>query len=50
VKTTETWKLYWTRASGKWHAYDPDGTTGEFKGLRRALAVIDQDLYGCLFG
>jgi hypothetical protein len=46
VKTTETWKLYWMRASGKWHAYDP----GEFHQLEHALAVVNQDGYGCFFG
>ena len=50
VKTTGTWKLYWMRASGKWHAYDPDGATSAFKALRQALAVIEQDRCGCFFG
>lgn len=45
-KTRRTWNLYWMRASGKWHAYEPN----EYTTLKQVIAVIDDDSYGCFFG
>jgi hypothetical protein len=46
VKTQAVWKLYWMRASGKWHPYEP-ATFGQ---LDKALAEVDRDRMGCFYG
>ena len=46
VRTANTWKLYWQRASGKWHAHDPH----EFRLLEIALQAVYQDDCSCFFG
>lgn len=43
-KPSQSWKLYWMRASGKWEFY------GEYKTFNRVLEVIDEDKYGCFWG
>ena len=47
VKVTGFWKIFWMRASGKWHAYEP---MFEVNDLVDALDVIETDHYGCFFG
>ena len=47
VKSQGTWKVYWRRADGKWHRYEPNAEAGT---LTELLAVIEKDEYGCFFG
>lgn len=44
VEKTESWKLYWRRASGKWELYR------ELKTLAGVLNVIEKDKNGCFWG
>jgi hypothetical protein len=41
------WRIFWKRADGKWHRYQP---VPEAQSLSEALRVIDQDTYSCFFG
>jgi hypothetical protein len=47
VKTSQIWKLYWKRASGKWEAYSDLPTSTH---LEELLACIDEDAFGCFYG
>lgn len=44
VKISDTWKLYWMRASGKWELYK------EYKSLKHVLNAIEKDKSGCFWG
>ena len=47
TKNQGIWKVYWHRADGKWHRYEPNA---EVKSLDQFLSVIKKDEYGCFFG
>jgi hypothetical protein len=47
VRPQNVWRIYWQRADGKWHGYQP---CPQAKSLADALRVIDEDAYGCFFG
>ncbi|MAS92735.1 MAG: hypothetical protein CMO55_06005 [Verrucomicrobiales bacterium] len=47
VRKTNRWKLYWMRADLKWHGYVP---YPEAESLSEALAVVQENEYGCFFG
>jgi hypothetical protein len=47
VRSLALWKIYWMRRDLKWHSYKPVSQVGT---LEKALAVIDEDRYGCFFG
>ena len=47
VKSQKLWKLYWMRADGKWHAYQPFPSSAS---LEKILETIDQDPHGCFWG
>ncbi len=47
VRSRRVWRLYWKRADGKWHGYQP---RPEVKSLGVALRVIDEDACNCFFG
>ena len=47
IKSRKLWKLYWKRASGKWHLYDP---YPESTSLSVLLEVTDEDVYGAFKG
>ena len=47
TKSTDTWSLYWMRASGKWESYEPHPTA---KNLQELLTIIKADEYNCFFG
>jgi hypothetical protein len=47
TKNQGIWKVYWHRADGKWHRYEPNA---EVKTLNQFLSVIKKDEYGCFFG
>lgn len=47
VRTQDVWRIFWKRADGKWHSYQP---CPEAKSLADALRVIDEDAYCCFFG
>jgi hypothetical protein len=47
VKSRETWKVYWKRADGRWHRYDPAGEMGS---LQEVLALVGEDAYGAFWG
>ena len=41
------WRLFWKRADGHWHRYQPCPQTDS---LADALRVIDEDANACFFG
>ena len=43
-KPTQTWKLYWKRASGKWNLYN------SYRTLHATLKSIKEDKHGCFWG
>lgn len=47
VRTARVWLLFWKRADGKWHGYQP---CPEVKSLAAALRVVDEDPHHCFFG
>ena len=47
TKTTNEWKLYWMRASGKWELYDAHPIADNSQDL---LAIIKEDKFNCFFG
>ena len=47
VKSPKIWKLYWMRADGKWHAYQPFSSSSS---LEKILEAIEQDPHGCFRG
>jgi hypothetical protein len=47
VKSQKLWKLYWMRADGKWHAYQPFPSSAS---LEKILETIEQDPHGCFWG
>ena len=47
VRSRGVWRLYWKRADGQWHGYQPQP---EAKSLAVVLRVIDEDAYSCFFG
>ena len=47
VRAKDHWRLYWMRANLKWRLYEPQPLHDS---LQEALAVIDDDRYGCFFG
>jgi Protein of unknown function (DUF3024) len=47
VRTQDEWRLYWMRGNLKWYLYEPAPVHDS---LQDALAVVDEDHYGCFFG
>lgn len=47
VRTQGLWKIFWMRASLKWHGYEPAPTATS---IEEFLSVVDADPYGCFFG
>ena len=47
IRTSNVWKLYWKRASGKWQLYEPNS---ENKNLANLVRTIKEDRFGCFFG
>ncbi|MDD5250661.1 MAG: DUF3024 domain-containing protein [Rhodocyclaceae bacterium] len=47
VRKEDSWKIYWHRADGKWHRYEPNA---EAASLVAFLSVVERDEYGCFFG
>lgn len=47
TRTRDTWKLYWMRRDGKWHAWDPAENTGT---LDELVQVVDEDRRGGFWG
>lgn len=47
VRSRKVWRIFWNRADGKWHGYEP---SPEANSLAAALQVIDADANGCFFG
>jgi hypothetical protein len=47
VRTQGLWKIFWMRASLKWHGYEPTPTATS---IDEFLSVVDADPYGCFFG
>ncbi len=47
VRTRDVWHLFWKRADGKWHRYEP---CPEADSLGAALRTIDEDADSCFFG
>lgn len=47
VRTSDEWRLYWRRASGKWWPYGPHTAS---KSLSSMVKEIDIDSHGCFFG
>ena len=47
IKTTQIWKLYWMRSTGKWESYMPKK---EAKTIKTLLSAIQEDKYRLFFG
>ncbi|MEO6246741.1 MAG: DUF3024 domain-containing protein [Opitutaceae bacterium] len=47
VRSRNVWHLFWKRADGKWHRYQP---APEADSLGAALRTINEDAYRCFFG
>ena len=47
VLSRDAWQIFWKRADGKWHRYQP---YPEAPSLKEALVAIDEDPHGCFFG
>lgn len=47
VRARQVWRLFWKRADGKWHRYQP---CPEADSLAAALRTIDEDACNCFFG
>jgi hypothetical protein len=47
VRSQGVWRIFWKRADGKWHRYQPCPETDSLAG---ALRVIDKDANACFFG
>lgn len=47
VRRHERWHIYWKRADGKWHSYQP---CPEVDSLEEALRIVDEDAHCCFFG
>ena len=47
TRTRNTWKLYWMRRDGKWHAWGPAENIGALKEL---VQVVDEDRSGGFWG
>lgn len=46
VKTKVIWKVYWMRATLKWHPYHPPTV----RSLEAFLKLVNEDKNGCFFG
>ena len=46
-KTDSIWKIYWQRADGKWHRYDPTPSVGRIEDF---LNLVDEDKHACFKG
>lgn len=47
VRTQGLWKVFWMRASLKWHGYDPAPTAAS---IEEFLSIMEADQCGCFFG
>jgi len=47
VRTQGVWRIFWKRADGKWHGYQP---CPKAPTLAAALRVINEDAHACFFG
>lgn len=47
VKSRNVWRVFWKRADGKWHRYDP---TPEVDSLKEFLELVDEDQFCCFWG
>ena len=41
------WRIFWKRADGRWHRYQP---VPDAPSLAKTLRVLDEDPNGCFFG
>lgn len=47
VRTQQVWQLFWCRASGKWHGYEP---MREAEDLAELVDVVWRDPHYCFWG
>jgi len=47
VKSRDVWRVFWKRADGKWHRYDP---MPEVASLKEFLELVDEDKFCCFWG
>ncbi len=47
VQARKVWRVFWQRADGKWHGYQP---CPEVKTVEEFLALVDRDEKGCFRG
>ena len=47
IKSSDTWKIYWRRANGKWYPYDPSPSV---RSLKEVLEIVKDDKHHCFFG
>ena len=47
LKHSDIYLIYWQRANGRWLSYEAGESAST---LTEALAIIDEDVYGCFYG
>ncbi len=47
IKTSNQWKIFWLRSSGKWESYQPQPVVTSIEGV---VEVIEKDELGCFWG
>ncbi len=47
VRSTQEWRIYWRRASGKWNGYPPYPSA---RSLEEFFSVVGEDAEACFFG
>ena len=47
LKHSDIYLIYWQRANGRWLSYEAGESASS---LQEALAIVDQDIYGCFYG
>jgi len=47
LKSKDLWKIYWMRANGKWHQYEPNPEVDQ---LIDFLNLVEADEHACFWG
>jgi hypothetical protein len=47
IGSRDVWKIYWKRADGKWHSYEP---RPEVETIEEFIETVDSDAYHCFWG
>ena len=47
LKHSDIYLIYWQRANGRWLSYEAGESAST---IQEALAIVDEDVYGCFYG